>query len=52
MECPNCDYDIEPDEFPFGREVKCPNCNKIWKTDWDYTDAYEGSMAWWIIEDD
>ena len=45
-ECPECGHDIEPDEFPFGDPVTCPNCGMEWETDneesWD-------SLCWWIV---
>ena len=42
---PECEGTMRGD---FGDDVTCPVCGTTWETEWDYTDAMEGSMAWWI----
>jgi len=44
--CPECQAEIEMTEFPFGKDVQCPDCSVLFETDWDETD--EGPV-WWIV---
>lgn len=46
-DCPDCDAEIEPESFPFGDDVTCPRCGRVYKTDWDYLNE-DDDRAWWI----
>lgn len=34
-ECPNCQEKLDPEALTYGRDVKCPNCWAILKTEWE-----------------
>lgn len=42
-ECPHCDEDLDGS---FGDNVYCPDCNKSYETDWDYTSS--DSIGCWL----
>lgn len=48
LTCTECGEFFEVDEFPFGDDVTCTECGARLETDWDYVDAYEGSMGCWV----
>ena len=45
LDCPECDAEMKGGEF--GDPAACLACRKVWETDWDYLDAYEGSITSW-----
>ena len=45
-ECPACDADLFAECW--GATEPCPSCGVLLESDFDYIDAYEGSMAFWL----
>lgn len=45
--CPKCGGPCQGGEF--GANAYCPKCELVYETDWDYTDAADGSRSSWIV---
>jgi predicted Zn finger-like uncharacterized protein len=46
LDCPGCETEFELDKFPFGDNVRCPTCKRVWETDWDYGSDYDIVGPW------
>lgn len=49
VQCPQCNEGMEDGDF--GADAYCRSCDKWYETDWDYMDAFEGTMAAWVTRE-